>query len=381
MSNSKLTIPENLKWSERMVLSAIHRRKNTLAYGKSEKGIWDYTTGLLLLGILKVWEKTSNNIYFNYVKNIIDSFINDNGTINGYKVEEYNIDNINCGKTLFPLYKVTNDGKYKKAIFLLMKQLETHPRIEQGGFWHKKIYPYQMWLDGIYMGLPFYAEFAKTFNKPEGFDDITNQIILIEKHTKDNKTGLLYHGWDEKKIQVWADKNTGCSRNFWGRAIGWFVIGVIDVLDFLPADHENRSVIIDILKNTMNAVINFMDKATGLWYQVLDQGNREGNYLESSASCMFVYALSKGLRKGFFNDEYEKIILKSFKGIIEHLIEIESNGIINLKNICQVAGLGGKDKRDGSYEYYISEPKVTNDRKGIGSFIFAANEIEKILNP
>ena len=219
--NNETFIPDNLKWSERMILSEISRRGSSLAFQKSDKGRWDYTTGLLLLGIIKCYEINKDEKYFQYVKMIIDSFVDDDGKIKDYSIEEYNLDNINNGKVFFYLYNYSLDKKYKKAIIQLMEQLKTHPRTKEGGFWHKNIYPYQMWLDGIYMASPFYAEYSKVFDFAEGFDDVANQIILIDKHTRDAKTCLLYHGWDESKKQEWADSATGCSKNFWGRAIGW----------------------------------------------------------------------------------------------------------------------------------------------------------------
>lgn len=379
LGNNDIFVPNNLCWSERMSLSAIYTRSDSLAYQKSNKGKWDYTTGLLLESILKVWEKKVDKKYFEYVKLIMDSFIDKNGNIRGYAIEEYNIDNINSGKVLFPLYKYTREDKYKKAIFLLMKQLKIHPRTKEGGFWHKYIYPHQMWLDGIYMGSPFYAEYCKTFKLPEGFDDVANQIILIEKYTRDTKTGLLYHGWDESGLQSWVDPVNGCSKNFWARSIGWYLMGIVDVLDFLPEDHSIRKRIISIYKSTIDAVIKYMD-ANGLWYQVVDQGDRKGNYHEASASCMFTYSMAKGILKGYLDINYKETATKAFNGIIKNLIEVEPNGILKLKNICQVAGLGGEKRRDGSFEYYISEPIVVNDRKGVGSFILASNEIEKFDN-
>lgn len=377
LESNDIFISNNLEWSLRMSLSAIYTRNDSLAYQKSNKGKWDYTTGLLLQAILKVWEEKGNKKLFNYSKHIMDSYIDNKGNIRGYAVDEYNIDNINSGKVLFPLYEHTKKEKYKKAIFLLMKQIKTHPRTKEGGFWHKYIYPHQMWLDGIYMGAPFYAEFCKTFDNPDGFDDVANQIILIEKHTRDAKTGLLYHGWDESGLQSWASPGTGCSKNFWGRAIGWYLMGIVDVLDFFPLDHFKREKIISIYKNTIDAIIKYMD-ADGLWFQVVDQGNRKGNYHEASASCMFTYAIAKGISKGYLSINYKEFAVKAFNGIIENLIEIEPNGILKLKNICHVAGLGGEKNRNGTFEYYLSEPVVVNDRKGVGSFILAGNEIEKL---
>jgi unsaturated rhamnogalacturonyl hydrolase len=277
---------------------------------------------------------------------------------------------------LFRLYDETGDERYKQAAFLLREQLRRQPRISEGGFWHKQIYPHQMWLDGIYMGGPFYAEFAKTFGEPEGFDDVAHQIILVESHTRDPQTGLLYHGWDESREQKWADPETGCSPNFWGRAIGWYAMAIPDVLDHLPEDHPKREKIIAIFSDTIEAISAVQDQSTGLWYQVLDQGGREGNYLEASASCMFVYGIVKGVRKGYISTEFLDVAERGYAGILEQFIQVDDQDMVNLNQICSVAGLGGKPYRDGSYEYYISEKVVTNDYKGVGPFVLASVEIE-----
>lgn len=376
MNNS---VSIDLSWAERMAKSEIFRRKDSLEFKKSSKGQWDYTTGLLLLSFEKLWKKTNNDSYFQFIKKTMDSYINKNGTINSYKVDEYNIDQINCGRVLFNLYDVTGDEKYKNAIFVLMSQLETHPRTKDNGFWHKKIYPHQMWLDGIYMGAPFYAQFSKIFNKPENFNDIAHWITIINKYTKDKKTGLLYHAWDESKQMYWANPKTGQSPNFWSRAIGWFGMGILDSLDFFPENHPKTNDILNIFISMLDAVIKYMDKKTGLWYQVTDQGGREGNYFEASASCMFLYCISKAINKGFISKSYKKYADKAFNGIINELIKIEDNGIITITNCCQVAGLGGNNRRDGSFEYYINEPVIDNDRKSTGSFISACLEYEKLI--
>jgi unsaturated rhamnogalacturonyl hydrolase len=234
-----------------------------------------------------------------------------------------------------------------------------------------------MWLDGIYMASPFYAEFARTFDEPAGFDDVAHQITLIEKHTRDPKTGLLYHAWDESRAQSWANPVTGCSPHFWGRAIGWYVMAIVDVLDYLPVDNPQCAEHIAILERTLDAVVQVQDQSTGLWYQVLDQGDRAGNYLEASASCMFVYAMAKGVRNGYVAPRYLDVARKGYRGIHGNLIEIDDQGLVNLNQICQSAGLGGTPYRDGSYEYYVGEKIVTNDYKGVGAFILASVEMEQ----
>jgi unsaturated rhamnogalacturonyl hydrolase len=279
---------------------------------------------------------------------------------------------------LFFLYATTGDERYKKAAFHLREQLQTHPRTSQGGFWHKQIYPHQMWLDGIYMACPFYAEFAKQFDEPEGFDDVAHQVMLIEKHTRDPKTGLLYHGWDESKSQKWADPETGCSPCFWGRAVGWYAMAIPDVLDHLPEDHPQRERLTTIFETTVAAVAGVQDASSGAWYQVLDQGDRPGNYLEASASCMFVYAIAKGVRKGLLGEEYIAVARRGYEGILRQFVTVDEQGLVNLDGICAVAGLGGSPYRDGSFEYYVGEKVIANEYKGVGPFIMASIEMENM---
>jgi unsaturated rhamnogalacturonyl hydrolase len=229
------------------------------------------------------------------------------------------------------------------------------------------------------MGAPFYTEFSKYFNQPEGFADVINQILLIDVHTRDPKTGLRYHGWDESINQKWADPETGCSPNFWGRAMGWYAMALVDVLDVLPADFSRREQVVFILRDLVKAVIRFQEAKSGLWFQVLDQSGRDGNYLEASASAMFVYSMAKAVRMNYIDPTYRSSVEKGFHGMLSNLITVDGNGLVNLNQICSVAGLGGDPYRDGSYEYYISEPVVTNDLKGIGPFILAALEMEKAV--
>jgi unsaturated rhamnogalacturonyl hydrolase len=316
-----------------------------------------------------------------YIKAYYDRMIDPTGRIFRYTPDDYNLDHINAGKVLFRLYQSTADERYKTAISLLRKQLRHHPRTAKGGFWHKQIYPQQMWLDGIYMAAPFYAQFAATFDEPEAFDDIAHQMTLSAQQTRDPYSGLFYHAWDSAKQQPWANPETGCSPHFWGRAMGWCAMALVDVLDYFPEQHPQRPAIITILREMVPALSAVQDSTTGLWYQVLDQGQRPGNYHEASASCMFVYAIGKGVRQGYLDTEAKNIAHNGYQGILKHLIEVDEHGLVNLHQNCAVAGLG-KFKpdmryRDGSYEYYISEPVVTNDYKGVGAFILASAEMEQ----
>ena len=376
--SEQVMVASDLPWSVRMAESEMLRRGDSFLFNDSVKTSWVYETAVFLKGLEQIWRQSGEEEYFAYIKKFVDSYVGPEGNIKTYKVEEYNIDHVTPGKLLLTLYHTTRAEKYMKAARLKMQQLETHPRTKEGGFWHKKIYPWQMWLDGIYMGAPFYAEFAKTFNHPEAFEDIANQIIFVARHTHDSTTGLFYHGWDESKQQKWANPVTGCSPNFWGRAMGWYAMGIVDVLDFLPADHPQREDILTILRRLAQAVHKYQDERTGLWYQVMDQGGREGNFLEASASAMFVYALAKAVRSGYLENTFLTVAKKGYQGLLQKMILVEPNGLVSLTQICQVAGLGGNPYRDGSYEYYISTPIVKNDLKGVGAFIMASVEMERL---
>lgn len=359
-------------WSSRIALSALSR------YPFSEAR-WHYTDGLLFKGIFQLWQLTGDDRYWQNLVSYVDCFVDDSGQISSYRPDEYNIDQINPGKLLFPLYRLTGAEKYRQAIWLLREQLRHHPRTHEGGFWHKKIYPYQMWLDGIYMGSPFYAQFAATFDEPAIFDDVAFQIRTLEKHTRDPHTGLLYHGWDESRQMPWADPVTGCSAYFWGRAIGWYIMALNDVLDFFPLQHPARQEFITILNRTLVAVARFQDEATGLWWQILDQGDRTGNYLEASGTSMFIYAIAKGVRHGYLNTSWLPIATRGFEGLLKHLVTVDDEGRVDLHGICSTAGLGGTPYRDGSFEYYAGEPIITNNLHGVGAFLNAAVELESCL--
>lgn len=367
-SNSQSTAAA-APWSVRMADS-------TIARFTALQEDWNYQWGLVLCGFEQVWRATGDAKYFAYMQSNIDRFVQADGAIRGYRLEEYNVDRLNAGKVLFPLYAKTGAPKYKTALDLLRRQLDSHPRTKSGGFWHKQIYPYQMWLDGIYMADAFLAQYAHAFDEPQAFDEVAFQITLLEQHTRDEKTGLLYHAWDESKQMPWANPLTGCSAHFWGRAIGWYGMAIVDVLDYMPRDHSQRDALIAILNRMCEAVARVQDPATGVWYQLLDQGTRAGNYLEASGSCMFVYTLFKGTRNNYLPATYRAIAQRAYEGIVKQFIEVDSTGQVHLKNICKSAGLGGTPYRDGSYEYYIHEPIVTDNHHGIGAFILASAEAE-----
>jgi unsaturated rhamnogalacturonyl hydrolase len=338
---------------------------------------WDYTAGVVLLAIDELGRRTRERRYADYVRSNIDALIQPDGSIRTYDIEEFNLDQINEGRLLFSLYENTKNERYRKAIELLRDQLRRQPRTSEGGFWHKQIYPHQMWLDGLYMAAPFLAQYAVTFGDTAALNDVTQQILLIARHTRDPKTGLYYHGWDESRSQIWADSLTGVSPNFWGRAIGWYAMALVDVLDYLPASHRDHAAVVAVLRQLADAIAAVQDPATGLWYQVLDQPGRKGNYHEASASSMFAYALAKGARKGHLDPDYRQRARRGYEGIVRHMVRTESDGLLSLDRIVAVSGLGGKQQRNGSFEYYVSEPVVANDYKGLGPFILASLELER----
>ena len=334
---------------------------------------WNYCHGLVLQSILQTWSKTNDQKYFDYAYDYADLMINDKGEIKTYKLREYNIDRINSGKMLFPIYKQTHQEKFKEALDTLRSQLNTHPRTADGSFWHKKVYPNQVWLDGLYMACPFIAEYGKTFNEPALFDEVCLQIIDAHKYLLDPKTGLYYHGWDESRQQKWANPETGLSPNFWSRSIGWYMMAMIDALDFIPETHPQRPQVIKILQDLCRSVEKFRDPKTGMWYQVTDQINREGNYLESTGSIMFIYTWVKGYQKGYLDKNYKKKGEEAYKQYVKRFIKEEADGTLSVTDCCSVAGLGGeKIYRDGSFEYYISEPVRDNDPKATAPFIMTS---------
>jgi unsaturated rhamnogalacturonyl hydrolase len=375
-SKPEAVISNDLKWSERMALSIIKRAPQGWQVDNNEKPKWDYKLGLLMTSFEKLYQKTNNPVYAQYIQDYGESVVNSSGEILNYKLEDYNIDNINAGKMLFGLYSRTKDTRYLTAMQTLRKQLETHPRTNSGGFWHKKIYPYQMWLDGLYMGAPFYARYTAEFQEGKDFNDIAKQFEQIHLHTIDKKTGLLFHAWDESKQMPWANKETGTSPNFWSRSVGWYMMALVDVLDYMPKGHPKRKELIGFLNEISVAVAKYQD-ASGLWYQVTDSGSREGNYLEASGSEMFVYAFAKGANKGYLDKKYKELAVKGFDGIVRKLITVDPDGQVHITQVCASAGLGGNPYRDGSYEYYIKEKIKADNSHGLGPFILAALELEK----
>jgi unsaturated rhamnogalacturonyl hydrolase len=376
LSNAQHELP----LSQRAANSAIERWPDGRFVPAGQKWAWNYELGTLLQGMDSVWLNTADPRYFNYVKSSVDQFVEPDGSIPTWKVEENQLDNILLGRQLLLLYGVTQEPRYAKAATLLYEQLMHQPRNASGGFWHKQRYPNQMWLDGLYMAEPFYAECATTFHHPEAFADITHQFVLMDEHARDPKTGLLYHGWDESKQERWADKQTGLSSQFWGRAVGWYMMALVDTLAYYPADAPGRTVLLAQLDRDAAAVVRYQDGASGLWYQVLDKGAEKGNYLEASASSMFVYALAKGVRRGYLPSRYLANAERGYRGILSHFIQTGPGNDVSLTGAVKGAGLGGDPYRDGSYAYYIGEKIGTNDPKGVGALLMASTEMENSDN-
>jgi unsaturated rhamnogalacturonyl hydrolase len=371
---------DELPWSQRAANAAMARWPQGHIDGPNAKPAFKYELGTLLGGIDDVYLNTADPRYFKYMKSAVDELVTSDGAIPTYRPEENQLDSILMGRQLLLLYGVTQDKRYLTAATLLYDQLQKQPRTPSGGFWHKQRYPNQMWLDGLYMAEPFYAEYASVSHHPEKFADITHQFALVAEHMRDPKTGLLYHGWDESKQQRWADKKTGLSPEIWGRAMGWYMMALVDTLDYYPADDPGRKQMLAILNQEAAALARVQDAQTGLWYQVLDKGGAKGNYVESSASNMIVYALAKGVRRGYLTASYLENAERGYKGILANFIQAGSDGDVSVTGTVKVGGLGGEPYRDGTYAYYLSEKVVANDPKGVGPFIMAATEMENAQN-
>ncbi|HUW92082.1 MAG TPA: glycoside hydrolase family 88 protein [Bacteroidales bacterium] len=365
-------------WSVRMAESEMVRNPSLWMVDFVTEKKWNYTQGLEGLAFIRLSEVTGNEKYFEYAKGFADSLIDENGKIYKYDKTNYNIDQVNPGKMLFLLYDRTKDPRYETAIETLKEQLDSQPRTPEGGFWHKKIYPDQMWLDGLYMGAPFYAEYAARHNQPEIFEDVINQFRLVAKHTYDPATGLYRHAWDASGEMPWADTLTGQAPHAWGRAMGWFSMAIVDVLDFIPENQPGRDELITILQGMFEELVKIQDSQTGGWYQVLDRSGDQGNYIETSCTSMFTYSLLKGVRMGYLDTKFLINATKAYEGLINNFIVTGSDGLVSLTSICGVAGLGGNPYRDGTFEYYINEEIRVNDPKGVAPFIMASIEFESL---
>ena len=343
---------------------------------EGKPGTWNYIDGCMMTALLSMAQITGQRQYFDFVEGFIDAYILGDGTIRTYDSEKFNLDDINEGRVLLPLYRATGKEKYRLAADKLKHHLDTQPRTLEGNFWHKAIYPNQVWLDGIYMAQVFYALYQKEFGGGD-YSDILRQIETVRERMFSPEKKLYYHGYDASREAFWADPVTGCSQNFWLRSIGWFSVALADLLEIV--DGAGRDRLAAIFKELMAGIAGYADEETGMYYQVPDQGGREGNYLETSGSSMIAYAMLKGARLGILEKEYAAKGQKTFGGIGERYLSFTEN-TLNLGGICLVAGLGPENnrRRDGSYAYYVSEPVVENDAKGVAPFILCYTEMKRL---
>lgn len=350
---------------------------NYLKSYKPYKGKWCYEDGCLLQGAMLLYKTTKEDEYLNFVYSYLNDFIDENGVMKGYEKNEFNIDNINAGKVLFDVYNFTGNEKYRKAIEKLYEQILEHPRVPQGNFWHKKRYENQVWLDGMYMVEPFYIRYETEFNGKRNYGDIFKHFINVRENMFDENFKLHYHGWDTAKKCSWIVPETGLSKNFWLRAIGWHLMSIIDTLEYMSEEIFNEYRGLQILfKEAIKGIDEYRDLEKNMWYQVVDKKEIAENYLETSGSLMIAYAMMKGARLGYINEKYSEIGKKAFEGICKEYLREKEDKSLFLDGICLVAGLGGFDgqERDGSFEYYLSEPVVSDDVKGSGIFLMAYSE-------
>lgn len=338
---------------------------------------WNYIDGCMITALLAMSEISADERYFDFSRRFIDAFVGEDGAIRTFRPERHTLDDINEGRVLFALYDRTQFPKYRLAAENLKRALDAQPRTGSGSFWHKQIYPNQVWLDGIYMAMPFLALYEGHFGGGD-YGDILRQIRTVRDRMRDKNTGLYYHGYDESRAAFWADPVTGLSKSFWLRSIGWFSVALADLIEIIPAG-EDRDVLREMLADLAKSVWRFHDPETAMYYQVPDRPGEAGNYLESSGSAMLAYAMLKGARLGALDPEYAVHGRETFDGIMKRYLSFE-DGALNLGGICLVAGLGPEDnrRRDGTYEYYISEPVVRNDAKGVAPFVLCYTEIKRL---
>ena len=350
--------------------------KELVRWGKQNK--WNYIDGCMITALLSLYEITGEERYYTFAKDFVDYFVQPDGTIRTYDVEEYNLDNINTASNLFFLYDKSGEEKYRLALDNVRKQLDGMPRTKEGSFWHKAIYPNQVWLDGLYMAEPFYMKYETRFRKMEKCQDVIHQFKNVEKYMKDPKTGLYYHGYDESREMYWADPVTGCSPNFWLRALGWFSLALVETSQATDETlYYEKRYLQKLFEELVDALKPFQDES-GMFYQVVNRSDAKGNYLETSGTALIAYAILKAVRLGYLAPRYREMGEKAFNGIVEKYLSKNEDGTLKLSGICLVAGLGGKAHRDGSLEYYFSEPVVENEAKGVAPFLLAYTEMLRI---
>ncbi len=336
---------------------------------------WNYIDGCMIKAILELYHITQNEKYLEFADAFIDYFVQEDGSITSYDPKEYNLDNVNAGKTLFDLYELTGREKYRKAIDTVYSQLKGQPRTSTGNFWHKMIYPNQIWLDGLYMAQPFYMQYEVTYNNSANCRDSFEQFLHVYDLMKDTRNGLYYHAYDDSRESFWCDPVTGLSDNFWLRALGWYAMALIDTMEVMPESMAQEKEKLGIIyKELIDAMLPYQDKETGMWYQVVNRGRIKPNYLETSGSAIFAYAIMKSVRLGYLDESYFAFGEKAFTGICKTYLS-EENGELQLGGICLVAGLGNKEMREGTFDYYMREPIVKNEAKGVAPLILAYIEI------
>ncbi len=342
---------------------------------QGKKPTWNYIDGCMINAILELYHIKKDSRYLEFADSFIDYFVQEDGSIASYDPEEYNLDNVNAGKTLFDLYSLTKKEKYRKAINTVYSQLEKQPRTSMGNFWHKMIYPNQIWLDGLYMAQPFYMQYELTYNDGKNCLDSCRQFFNVYELMRNSRNGLYYHAYDDSKKAFWCDKVTGLSANFWLRALGWYAMALIDTVEIMPDSMEKeRSRLSGIYRELIDSMLPYQDEETSMWYQVVNRGGITPNYLETSGSAIFAYAIMKSVRLGLLEPSYFDYGKKAFDGICSKYLS-EKNGELQLGGICLVAGLGNKEMREGTFDYYMREPIVRNDAKGVAPLILAYVEL------
>ena len=366
--------------SIRLAESEMARRGESLSYGgwddlRSGPSTWTYTTGLLMQAMDELSEAVGDPRFADYAKRTMDSYLADDGTILTYEADQFNIDHINSGKMLQRLYARDDDPRYREAIDSLAAQLADHPRTSEGAFWHKQRYPHQLWLDGVYMGMPFLAGVGVMEGDNEKIEESVREFEIARSHLRDPETGLYYHAWDEAKQQNWADPETGRSRYVWARGLGWYAMALVDILDVIPPEEtELRAPLLAIIPELAESLVQAQD-ATGVWFQIMDMPDEPGNYREASASSMFTYFLAKAINRGYLADSFKPAAEKAYAGLVDEFVSVDADGSFHLTNNCEVGGLGYG--RDGSYRYYMSERVVEDDPKGLGPAIMAGLQVSE----
>jgi len=342
---------------------------------QGSKPSWNYMDGCMIKAIIELYQITKKEDYLTFADNFIDYFVTDDGSIPSYDPEEYNLDNVNAGKTLFDLYELTGKEKYRKAIDTVYRQLQGQPRTSTGNFWHKLIYPNQVWLDGLYMSQPFYMQYELTYNHGKNCQDVCQQFLNVYHLMRDLRNGLYFHAYDDSREAFWCDKVTGLSDNFWLRALGWYAMALIDTMEVMSASlAAEKSELNRIYQELIDSMLPYQDEASGMWYQVVNRGGIKPNYLETSGSAIFAHAIMKSVRLGYLDDSYYNYGYQAFQGICNNYIS-EKDGELQLDGICLVAGLGNTEMREGTFDYYMREPIVKNEAKGVAPLILAYIEI------